>query len=42
MDWFNEQSALYTAHKQFLEGHARKGFATSIEVCRTRLMRISP
>ncbi|MBP3140326.1 DUF2861 family protein [Aliivibrio fischeri] len=32
VDWFNEQSALYTAHKQFLEGHARKGFATSIEV----------
>lgn len=32
VDWFNEQSALYTAHKQFLEGDAKKGLITSIEV----------
>lgn len=32
VDWFNEQSALYSAHKEFLEGDALKGFSTSIEV----------
>ena len=31
-DWFNEQSALFSAHKQFLEGQTLKGFSTSIEV----------
>jgi hypothetical protein len=31
-DWFNEQSALFTAHKQFLEGKTLKGFSTAIEV----------
>ncbi|WP_244298246.1 DUF2861 family protein [Aliivibrio finisterrensis] len=31
-DWFNEQSALYSAHKQFLEGDSLKGFETAIEV----------
>ena len=30
--WFNEQSVLYSAHKQFLEGDSLKGFETSIEV----------
>lgn len=31
-EWFNEQSALFSAHKQFLEGDPLKGFQTSIEV----------
>ncbi len=30
--WFNDQTALYSAHKAFLEGDYLKGFETSIEV----------
>ncbi|AZL86756.1 DUF2861 family protein [Aliivibrio salmonicida] len=30
--WFSDQSALSSAHKQFLEGNATKGFSTAIEV----------